>query len=313
MKRVIAVLLCVLMLCGCGAENHESTKSTEAIIGGSEMPIGMTDFTTENEKFPIRMIKVDGELYYDTGKFSPLTPRCGTMDGELKNNAGEYEVPKNDDESNFEAAGYQHATGLTKELPTDEGWAIFRKISDSEKDLSGYTYCYRVKGQLNNAVKKSEYIVLAKEKDLTFEDVAKSRFSSNSADHKDIYAVPVLDEDKWGVTLIAEDVTENSLTVKCIQFGGNPMGELQTGAWYGLEKFDGEKWQKVEYKEQEYPVVWNSLAYKINNNDETSWEVNWEWLYGSLPEGHYRIAKNIMNFRGAGDFDEDIYYAEFFI
>jgi hypothetical protein len=39
--------------------------------------------------------------------------------------------------------------------------------------------------------------------------------------------------------------------------------------------------------------------------------VDWGWLYGALPSGQYRIGKEIMNFRGAGDFDKSMAYAEF--
>ena len=42
-------------------------------------------------------------------------------------------------------------------------------------------------------------------------------------------------------------------------------------------------------------------------------EVDWEWLYGKLSAGEYRIGKEFMNFRGTGDFDEQVIYAEFSI
>ena len=42
------------------------------------------------------------------------------------------------------------------------------------------------------------------------------------------------------------------------------------------------------------------------------WDVRWDWL-GELPAGEYRIGKKIMNFRGTGDYDEEMVYAEFAI
>jgi len=41
--------------------------------------------------------------------------------------------------------------------------------------------------------------------------------------------------------------------------------------------------------------------------------VDWDWLYGSLDEGEYRIIKQFYDFRATGDYD--IYYlaAEFLI
>ena len=63
-----------------------------------------------------------------------------------------------------------------------------------------------------------------------------------------------------------------------------------------------------------------SLLPSLMKNEETELERswlssngiwNWEWLYGELPEGNYRIAKEIMDFRETGEYDTAIHYAEF--
>jgi len=54
-------------------------------------------------------------------------------------------------------------------------------------------------------------------------------------------------------------------------------------------------------------------AWIIPMNDSVEWNVDWEWLYGQLSPGTYRIVKEIMNFRGTGDYDKAEYYAEFTI
>ncbi len=46
-------------------------------------------------------------------------------------------------------------------------------------------------------------------------------------------------------------------------------------------------------------------------DSSVEWEVNWEWLYGSLSAGTYRIGKEVMDFRGAGDYDQEFFYAKF--
>ena len=47
------------------------------------------------------------------------------------------------------------------------------------------------------------------------------------------------------------------------------------------------------------------------SNDSREFELNWEWLYGKLPAGTYRIGKEIMDFRETGDYDTEWYYTEF--
>jgi hypothetical protein len=39
--------------------------------------------------------------------------------------------------------------------------------------------------------------------------------------------------------------------------------------------------------------------------------VNWSGLYGTLPAGHYRIGKNVMQCHDDTNWDNKTYYAEF--
>ena len=118
-------------------------------------------------------------------------------------------------------------------------------------------------------------------------------------------------DEKWGVTLTAEDITPTGITITCTQSGGNPTGELQTGSWYILETWTREYgWKQMPYI-IEGEIGWNDIAWMIPIEDSVEWEVNWEWLYGAIPSGKYRIGKSITDFRDTGDFDTATYYAEF--
>ena len=118
-------------------------------------------------------------------------------------------------------------------------------------------------------------------------------------------------DEKWGVTLTAEDITPTGVTIKCTQSNGNPTGELQTGSWYIVETWTREYgWKQMPYI-IDGEIGWNDIAWIIPMDDITELEVNWEWLYGKLPTGKYRIGKEITDFRSSGDFDTAIYYAEF--
>ena len=121
-----------------------------------------------------------------------------------------------------------------------------------------------------------------------------------------------VDEDKWGLTLYAEDVTNTGMVIKFKQFGGNPTGELNTGEWYELEKLEDDNWQII-HTNRLINIVWNSIAYKIKSNDITELKVEWEWLYGELPAGSYRLSKKVMDLRKPGDFDEKVYKVHFSI
>lgn len=309
MKKTAFFLLLCLALTGC------SNNQNIGIIGGADGPTSIFVGESSGEKLPIRMLKIDDELYYDTGRVSENTPRCGTFDRALKKSVDEFEIPRKDNTSNFEPAnsnyfGYQRVLDkYTVEVPIDGNWVIFRKINDPEFDEDDYKYCMYLKGTLPNAANETELIVLANNKDIDFAKVANSMFSSHSSAYIDKYVIFPNEEDlSWGVYLEADDVSPTGLELEICQSGGYPSGKLQTGAWYEIEKFDGE-WKPVDTVITNYG--WNAIAYLIPENGEYETKINWEWLYGRLPKGNYRIAKEITDFRETGDFDKKIHYAYF--
>ena len=60
------------------------------------------------------------------------------------------------------------------------------------------------------------------------------------------------------------------MAIRFERFGGNPTGELQTGAWYKLETIVNDEWQDVKANVDN--AVWNSIAYVIKKNDITELE-----------------------------------------
>ena len=131
-----------------------------------------------------------------------------------------------------------------------------------------------------------------------------------NADEEKVDSPDVSDQGfpNWGINLSVKDVTDSGLTLVCTQFGGEADGELQTGSDYKLIVLK-EAWEDV-------PTIiedcgWNMIAYMVAKNDVTEFEVNWEWLYGKLPSGTYRIIKGFTDFRESGDYDNFAYWTEF--
>ena len=116
-------------------------------------------------------------------------------------------------------------------------------------------------------------------------------------------------EADWGITLSTENVTPIGMTLVCAQSGGEPTGELQCGSAYSLLVYSNGGWSAVPTLPGE--VAWDEIAYLVLANSSVEFDLDWEWLYGELPAGTYRIAKDFMDFRGAGDYDTQTYYADF--
>lgn len=115
--------------------------------------------------------------------------------------------------------------------------------------------------------------------------------------------------DPWGVTLTAKDVTAEGCTIVCTQSGGWGVVELFSGAPYVIEVKDGDEW--VAYPAKSDELVWTQEAWNIELEGSVEWGTNWSQTYGKLPAGEYRVGKEVMNLRGAGDYFEVTYYAEF--
>ena len=115
----------------------------------------------------------------------------------------------------------------------------------------------------------------------------------------------------WGVTLVVADVSPTGLTLICQQRDGTPTGELSTGSFYRMERLEADQWVAVEELPSEYERAWTSEAWLIPMDGTTQWTVNWNWIYGELPAGTYRIGKEIMDWREPGDYDRQMQYAEF--
>lgn len=303
-KSLFIVISLVLLLAFTGCDKDIQ------IIGGADGPTSII-VSEKKDIYPVRMINVDGELYYDSGIFSDLSSRCGTLDGLLKTTVGEYEIPKNSYEANFKSDkadyfGFQNITDMTKEIPLDNGWTIFKKIDNYD---GNYKYAFKIKGRHPNAQAVSEYLVLANDLDITFKDITKHLFSSTD-DRLDIKLVFIQSHDDWGIMFYTEDVTAKGVTLVCEQFGGEYKGELQTGTPWILQKEESGIWSSYPTKDGK-DLVWTGLGLLINKNDKTIWKIDFETHYGKLTPGRYRVGKEITDFRGVGDYENKTYYAVF--
>ncbi len=115
-----------------------------------------------------------------------------------------------------------------------------------------------------------------------------------------------------GVTLYAKDVTSKGLTLVFEHYDDEIENEdFQTGEWYKIEKENDGYWSKVKPKQED--AIFNSIAYIIEKNDITEIPLTWEFLYGELPKGNYRVVKEVIKVEHPGDYEKEILYAYFSI
>ena len=113
----------------------------------------------------------------------------------------------------------------------------------------------------------------------------------------------------WGIQLDAENVTSSGLTLVVTQAGTIHDGTLTTGQPYFIQKKENNNWIPLE------PLLeawgWTTEAWIISMNDTARWDVSWEWLFGKLQSGQYRIGKDIYLETVSGNREQAVYYVEF--
>ena len=104
-----------------------------------------------------------------------------------------------------------------------------------------------------------------------------------------------IEKPDWGIQLTVENITPTGLTIVCSQSDVDVNGELFAGTYYSLSKYEDGEWKEVNYLLQEDEICWTDEAWNIPMDDVVKWDVDWNWLYGEMEAGTYRISKSIMN------------------
>ena len=63
------------------------------------------------------------------------------------------------------------------------------------------------------------------------------------------------------------------------------------GEWYKIQRLTDGQWQDLPHVIDN--AAFNAMGYIPDENGEVKFTINWEWLYGTLPAGTYRIFKEV--------------------
>lgn len=188
MKKVIISVMCIFTLALCGCDMQK-----QPVIGGADGPTDVYVSKNKNtyKKEPIRMVKIDGALYYETGEDRENVGRCGNMDGNFSQTVGMYELPQNDNESNFgDANSYQRGSiADTVEILIGDDWEIFKKLN--AEGVDGFKYCCKLETEDEDFGRDVDYLVLSNKENVTLEEAMD--FLTADKKNGDMYVVSIYD------------------------------------------------------------------------------------------------------------------------
>ena len=66
------------------------------------------------------------------------------------------------------------------------------------------------------------------------------------------------------------------------------------GSFYRIDKLENNEWKELKV------IVkgnygWTSIGYLVGEDNKLELDINWEWLYGKLEKGQYRLVKEVNN------------------
>ena len=112
-----------------------------------------------------------------------------------------------------------------------------------------------------------------------------------------------------GVTMNVKEGTASS-TGMTVVLENKTDKHISYGDPYTLEKnMDGKWFEVADILDGNYGF--NDIGYELTPSRTDEWEVDWQWLYGKLDKGKYRLVKYVLDFRQAGDYDRYYLTVEF--
>lgn len=95
------------------------------------------------------------------------------------------------------------------------------------------------------------------------------------------------------IETVSINISDISLTGATITIKDTNKNPYTYGEWYKIEKQINDKWYEVKTTTDDY--WFNAMEYLVDKNNEVKFVIDWEWLYGELPLGNYRILKQVNN------------------
>ena len=105
--------------------------------------------------------------------------------------------------------------------------------------------------------------------------------------------IPESENDTIAVMMSVSNVTPGGLKIRLWQYDKRDCGELIYGEGYHLEVLNGDTWEDLPTIIEDW--AFTDEGFILPAEGESEEEINWEWLYGKLAPGTYRITKVLMD------------------
>ena len=105
--------------------------------------------------------------------------------------------------------------------------------------------------------------------------------------------IPESEDTDIAVSMEMENITPSGAVIKISHYDWVKTGEIIAGDSFTLEKENNGKWEPVPQIIDD--AAFNDIGYPVPENETKEIGTNWEWLYGPLSPGTYRIKKTVID------------------
>ncbi|MBO5337936.1 MAG: hypothetical protein J6A94_12500 [Lachnospiraceae bacterium] len=216
---------------------------------------------------------------------------------------------------------------LSREIQPEAFWEIMQKyesldVKESENQTPWTGYSYRLQlldeegKELYSVYPKGQYIEI---NNIRYEDFEKTTtvelMLAVDACWKEDLPMGDLVETKRQELDVIEGFSMNVTYATCrgvsLQFTNQTDKNIMMGDSYSLQNYQDGKWYELDYLIDNW--AFTAIGYEMPPESIRSLAVKWDVFHGELEPGHYRIVKDISDFRGTGDYTQYYVGAEFII
>lgn len=137
--------------------------------------------------------------------------------------------------------------------------------------------------------------------------------SGDTAGERDSYKLSQIQPDQVnsfaGASMDLVKGGREQVSVRISSDSANP-NECTYGTDYWLEVLAEGSWRILPTASGKEPAF-DAIGYSLAPGESRQLDIRTADLYGSLPDGSYRLVKSVLDFRGTGDYDTYYLAAEF--
>ena len=95
-----------------------------------------------------------------------------------------------------------------------------------------------------------------------------------------------------GISMVIKDGTLTKISATVVITDVIKGEDHAYGSSFRIEKKENDKWVKLDTIIDDYGFT--AMAYYVDENNKLEMNVKWDWLYGELQKGEYRLIKIVI-------------------